>query len=346
MKSNPTIKILIGYHKPSVLFKSNLLVPVQGGRAIAEQASKDGTLQESALRWLLNNTIGDDSGENMSVANRYINEMSIIYWGWKNYQRLNNPDYMGFMQYAKHMVINPYMEIPARPWLPHAEMYICDVDWYKKQENLSEKWLKAGMRGYDIICPESYDVAYTGSANCKLRLEVLAPGYGGQVFNIMSQYIRKHQPEMIPYLKELETGSVHYPLNCFIMKKDLFFSYCNFVFDVLKAVMKKTDFSQANIRQQRAPAYLSELLTSMFIRSCDKKYRIKKCKTVVLVPPASATKPIPRELKDALFYQNLKWQYLRCRLLAHLTWGKKKQHYVYKKNQLRQRVRCVNAWIK
>ena len=82
MTKQPSVKILVGYHKPFTLFKSDILVPIQGERASVNQTSKDGKLDKLDIKWLLNNTIGDDTGENLSKENRYINEMSCIYWAW------------------------------------------------------------------------------------------------------------------------------------------------------------------------------------------------------------------------------------------------------------------------
>lgn len=50
--------------------------------------------------------IGDDTGDNISALNDSYNEMTALYWAWKNYDKLGNPDYIGLMHYRRHFVLN------------------------------------------------------------------------------------------------------------------------------------------------------------------------------------------------------------------------------------------------
>ncbi|HEC1584163.1 TPA: DUF4422 domain-containing protein, partial [Campylobacter upsaliensis] len=101
---NPSVKILIGYHKPAVLVKDDVLTPIHLGRALATEASKDGEMSQEDFEWMCENMIGDDTGDNISHLNRYLNELTGIYWAWKNYDKLGNPDYIGYMHYRRHFV--------------------------------------------------------------------------------------------------------------------------------------------------------------------------------------------------------------------------------------------------
>ncbi|EHU8946558.1 DUF4422 domain-containing protein, partial [Campylobacter coli] len=97
----PKVKILVGYHKPAVLLKDDILTPIHLGRALATQASKDGEMSKEDFEWMCENMIGDDTGDNISHLNRYFCELTGIYWAWKNYDKLGNPDYIGFMHYRR-----------------------------------------------------------------------------------------------------------------------------------------------------------------------------------------------------------------------------------------------------
>ena len=44
------IKIFVSYIKPSYLFKSEILVPIHLGRAVAQDSSKDGKISEENLK--------------------------------------------------------------------------------------------------------------------------------------------------------------------------------------------------------------------------------------------------------------------------------------------------------
>lgn len=100
-KRRPLVKILVCYHKKDELFKNDILVPIHCGRKIAFENSKDGKITKEEYNWLLKNTIGDDTGENISELNREVNEWSAIYWAWKNYDKLQNPEYIGLCHYRR-----------------------------------------------------------------------------------------------------------------------------------------------------------------------------------------------------------------------------------------------------
>ncbi len=72
MDNNKTIKILVGYHKPAVLIKNDIFEPIHLGRALATEASEDGKMSDMDYQWMLDNMIGDDTGDNISELNRYL----------------------------------------------------------------------------------------------------------------------------------------------------------------------------------------------------------------------------------------------------------------------------------
>ena len=83
----PKIKILIAYHKPSSLLKSEIFEPIFVG---SELKNDD---------WLLNNAVADNKGDNISNKNESFCELTAQYWAWKNC----DCDYIGFMHYRRHL---------------------------------------------------------------------------------------------------------------------------------------------------------------------------------------------------------------------------------------------------
>ena len=90
----PTCKILISYHKKDFLLKDDILTPIHAGRAIALKQSGS-----SSLEWLLSNMEGDNTGDNISEKNGSYNELTTIYWAWKNY----DADYYGLCHYRRYL---------------------------------------------------------------------------------------------------------------------------------------------------------------------------------------------------------------------------------------------------
>lgn len=103
-----TIKLLICYHKKDVLLKDEILTPIHVGRSLArERLGED----NPDFKWLVENMIGDDTGENISAKNSSYNELTAVYWAWKNYAELGNPDYIGLMHYRRHFIFRPSIDV-------------------------------------------------------------------------------------------------------------------------------------------------------------------------------------------------------------------------------------------
>lgn len=91
----PNVKLLICYHKPATLFKDEIFTPIHVGRANARKRFQP---EDKNFQWMLKNMIGDDTGDNISDRNGSYNEMTSLYWAWKNYDKLGDPDYIGLMR--------------------------------------------------------------------------------------------------------------------------------------------------------------------------------------------------------------------------------------------------------
>lgn len=85
------IKIAMACHKPSVLPKNSLFIPVHVGSALA-------TKRMDPLKYYY-----DDSGENISEKNPTYCELTAQYWLWKNVQA----DYYGLCHYRRFLCFNP-----------------------------------------------------------------------------------------------------------------------------------------------------------------------------------------------------------------------------------------------
>lgn len=90
-------KIFITYKDEHEIIKSDIITPIQTGRAIAKKA--------------FDGMIGDDTGDNISKSNPRFNELSAQYWVWKHYEEIDNPDYVGFMHYRRHFLFDENFDL-------------------------------------------------------------------------------------------------------------------------------------------------------------------------------------------------------------------------------------------
>lgn len=245
------IKLLVCYHKPDTLIKNEVFTPIHLGRAIAKKEMKP---DDPKLKWLLDNMIGDDTGDNISELNRTYNELTALYWAWKNYDKLDAPDYIGLMHYRRHFVFNEgeikVYEIP--------EM---ESEHYPEILNFDPERLSKELESCDFAC------------------------HLGKVDGIYKHYLANHRIEdmelALKLLKEMypqySKAADEYMMqdvgnfcNMFIFPKQLFFKYCEFIFSILEEFRKRTDISEKRF-------FISERLTGIFIYKMmqeGKKYKV------------------------------------------------------------------------
>lgn len=248
------IKILIGYHKPSVLFKSDILVPIHLGRALAMEKSKDGSMSQEEYQWMLDNMIGDDTGDNISLKNRHYNEMTGIYWAWKNYERLGNPDYIGFMHYRQLFSFTD------------ASFSTKDsiVEILEKAQVFNNHLIKSFVSQYDLLTPP-----WRGPIPQGISLKKM---FAVQPLKGLASILDKHSSYKDKWNEFVENNQCCYS-NMFIMRKELFFEYCEFIFSVLKERESQIDYSKDG---ERRLGFDSEFITDFFFYIKQKQYKSKE----------------------------------------------------------------------
>lgn len=246
MTKQPTVKILIGYHKPSILFKSDILTPIHLGRALVKQPSKDGVLTDKEYQWMLDNMIGDDTGDNISEKNRHYNEMTGIYWAWKNYDKLGNPDYFGFFHYRR------LFSFTDAPLSPKDSL----EDLIQKTQILNDDVVIDKIRNYDVLTSEMVP------ANSFCPDIPLAQKMEMYPLNRLFKVVREQFPNWDPILDAFGKNDKTIYGNMFIMKRELFFEYCEFCFKILQEYEKILDYKSDNPRRI---GFDSEFVTALFL---------------------------------------------------------------------------------
>lgn len=240
-KIKPKIKILVAYHKKAPLLKNEVLVPIHAGRDIATIPSRNGNVTDKDLEWLITNIIGDNTGDNISYLNRSFNEVTAIYWAWKNYDKLGNPDYIGLMHYRRHLNILDKWKIGCTP-----KQYINEI-------GLNYNSLKEIFSEYDLIIPKktyARKEKYNIDILCQAELKVLERKY----------------PELNAERKKYEKDRMVHFGNIFIMKREYFFSFCEALFDILFASKLYYENTCTKINELAHYGCASEYLTTFYFR--------------------------------------------------------------------------------
>lgn len=264
-KNHPLIKIFVSYIKPSFLFKSEILTPIHLGRAVAKENSKDGVISDEDLKWLYENCIGDDDFEgNISNLNRRVGFLTGTYWAWKNYEKLGNPEYFGSFGYRR--LFAPY--------------FLNDI------------------KEYDLIIPQLAGNVYTSNK------ERLICAHGTNSYDITFSIIKKLSPEDINLFDEYMEQNLGYYFELYILKKNLFYNFCEWIYPILDELIKNTSkltinsqeknkiidyfvqtgqenlcqYENFEIYQKRIIGFILERVTGYYLYKISKQYKSKEVK--------------------------------------------------------------------
>lgn len=189
----------------------------------------------------------DNSGKNISNKNSLYNELTGIYWVFKNYEKIGNPDYIGFCHYRRYFSFlnlnKSYLELDISDAKVPLFIDITDTE-IKKISN------------YDFVAPIP-----------SLRKSVywnykMAHGTS-DIIKVKDIIFKKH-PEYMELFEEYFSGKRSFYHNMFIFRKEDFFDYCTFIFDILFELENHIDSSNSRM-------FISERLTGVYIKKLEQK---------------------------------------------------------------------------
>lgn len=277
---NKNIKVFVSYKEKHPVFESGIFTPIQTGRAIADE--------------IFGGMLGDDTGDNVSKDNPKYNELSAQYWVWKNYEKVGNPEYVGFVHYRRHFIFDAPNDLDShQPWMPKSHVYRFDYIDEKYKRMMTDDDICYTCGKYDCIVLKPYNVKELGVKSIRDQFGSL-PGQKSENFDIFINTILRESPEYSDAIDELLATNIQYLCNMYIMKKDLFFEYCEFAFNILKKVDEQIDSSHYSEKELRYLGFMGEILLGIFVSHHEKnKLRIKKLDGTVVMNTDDATEIQP-----------------------------------------------------
>ena len=185
----------------------------------------------------------DDSGENISEKNPFFCELTAVYWGWKNI----TADYIGLAHYRRHF------SCKKSKWK-------CDCIMTKAQvEKLCEK--------NDVILPKKrYYVIETLFSHYRHTHDI-------SHLELTREIIKDKCPDYLKFFDRGMSRRCAHMFNMFVMKKDVFDHYCEWLFDILFELEKRIDVSTMSSFDARLFGRVSELLLDVWLCKNKIKYR-------------------------------------------------------------------------
>ena len=182
--------------------------------------------------------IGDDSGDNISSKNKNYCELTALYWAWKNLQA----DYIGLVHYRRHFTTKKtFLSKDKFPYI----LTSTDVEHILKHHSI----LLPKKRNYIIETNYSHYIHAHPPETMEITKDILAEMF----------------PSYLPAFEKVMKNTKAHRFNMFIMKKDIFHQYCEWIFSILFELESCLDLSQE--KYKRLFGFVSERLQDVFLEA-------------------------------------------------------------------------------
>lgn len=192
--------------------------------------------------------IGDNTGDNISLKNPYYCELTGLYWAWKNLDE----DYIGLSHYRRHFTCSKR--------IPKKEEEKFEILLNKEQ---TEKILEKA----DVILPKAR----------KYYIENLYEHYKHTMhiepLDETRKIIEEKCPEYLIEFEKLHKRTSAHMFNMFIMKREYFDKYCEWMFNILFELENRIDPKQYDSFHARYLGRISELLLDIWINTNKLSYQ-------------------------------------------------------------------------
>ena len=273
------IRIFVTTHKNVNTFDSKIMQPVQVGP------------KNYRFPWAFH----DDEGENIANLNPRYCELTTQYWAWKNIKA----DYYGFCHYRRYFDFsdtphkeNPYGEI--------MDNYIDAVT--AKKYGLNDENIAKVVKQYDIITTPFGNLEKIIDKHGTPRaLWEAAPLLHDDDLKRCYQILCAMYPDYKEDAQDFFNGNKACFCNMFIMKKEIFFDYCEWMFPILEEFDKGTNYSTYSKEALRTPGHLSERLLNIYLmhhKRIGSNWKFKELQCVHFTNPEPAEQLKPLDVTD------------------------------------------------
>lgn len=240
------IKIFVSCHRHGVRVPEiPLLVPMHVGAALAEGE--------------IPGLVRDDSGDNISLKNKSYCELTAQYWAWKN----ADADYYGFLHYRRYFNFsNKEYPIHHEPFIFGDVVFDSNDEATLRKICFNESAIRETIEKYDFISPEPIETPDGVDVYTQYKLST---GHHISDLDTVLDIISVDYPEIFPSARRYLSQNKVFACNMFVMKKDIFFDYCNFLFDVLQKFDAVTDISHYTAIGRRVDGYLAERICGIYL---------------------------------------------------------------------------------
>lgn len=185
----------------------------------------------------------DDEGKNISAKNPNYNELTAIYWAWKN---LKNVDAVGLVHYRR-------LFFEKKP--------------YNLNNAISVEKVQKLLQEYDVLLPKKRNYYIETNYSHYIHAHHKEP------LDKTREIIKKSYPAYLKAFDKVMKSKKAHMFNMFIMKSRVFDFYCTFMFGILSKLENEIDISDYSVQEARVFGYISELLMDVWLYTTNESYK-------------------------------------------------------------------------
>lgn len=212
--------------------------------------------------------LGDNTGDNISNKRMSFCELTVQYWAWKNV----DADYYGLCHYRRYLSFNNKEYKASKNEHDNGCIsvdYLTDA--VKKKFKLDDQSIQEMTDHYDVIACMPID-----SPKSNLQAMKDSPDY----HNIEDMYeaikiIHEKYPYMDSIVHEYMNSKEVRLYNCWIMRKNIFEEYSQWLFSILFELEKRIDMSTYGLQKYRTPGTIGERLFGIFCLYLTKRKDVR-----------------------------------------------------------------------
>lgn len=190
--------------------------------------------------------LSEQQGENISYLNGKINECTAMYWIWKN----TSSEYVGLNHYRRYF---------------YNDGILSENNYLNKQTILHI------FQQYDMILPE-YRCFYNVSVEEQMRMTMEKDAFE-KGYETVRTAMAVHQPGYLDAFEAVMQGHKLFICNMFVMSRDIFNEYCEWLFSFLIEAAENIDVEMYDNYSRRVIGFFAERMLTVWLMKHDFKIK-------------------------------------------------------------------------
>lgn len=229
LKKNPasSIAVYVVAHKTHAVALPEGYVTIHAGRALGTDLGY----------------LGDDSGDNISTLNPYLNELTAMYWIWKNATQ----DVVGLSHYRRFFSTANSNKFNVENILPVAQALEL-------------------LKQFDMIVGNE-----AFSSNSQSGLMVFDAEYDAKLayraINLIKKMLERYQPDYVDSFEQIMHNQGFFCCNMMIARKHVFDAYCQWLFSFLLPAADEFIplLADVTVRRKRILGFIAERMFGVWL---------------------------------------------------------------------------------